>query len=343
MNKKEISYAISEISNRHIQEAKNYSIQNKHFYSDKYYFRQKRFLKKIVTAAVSFAVCFLLLISAIHVQAVYQTLYLFSPKIAQALKPVQMSCEDQGIRMEVISASISENEADIYISMQDLTSDRIDNTIDLFDNYSINRPFSCSATCSRVDYQAATHTATFLIHFSQFDGQKIEGDKITFTVKNFLSKKQTYQDILPVDLSTASLTPESQTEVDIRGYSWSDKAEMPNYNCYLVPFKEEIYTPTDGVSVTAMGFLEQKLRIQVYYENIHETDNHGFVSLIDSKGSHISCESSASFWDSEHSGSYEEYIFSISPDEISNYTLYGEFRTSSLLTKGNWQITFPLK
>ena len=362
MNKKEISYAINEISTRHIQEAKNYSTQTKTvrqkkysvlnklcplkakpIHSADYHSAQKRFIKKAFTLAASFALCLTLLISAVHVQAIYQTLYFFSPQIAQALKPVQMFCEDQGIRMEVLSASISENEADIYISMQDLTADRIDNTIDLFDSYSINRPFSCSVTCNRVDYQAATRTATFLIHFSQFDGQKIEGNKITFTVSCFLSKKQTYQNTLPIDLSTANLEPKTQTEVEIRGYSWSEEKEMPNYNCYLIPSQEEIYIPTPGVSITAIGFLEQKLRIQVYYENIHETDNHGFVTLINSEGNQISCESSVSFWDSNRSGSYEEYIFAISPDEISNYTLYGEFRTSGLLTKGNWQITFPLK
>ncbi len=51
-------------------------------------------------------------------QAAYEILYAVSPKIAQEFKPVRMSSEDNGIKMEV----------------------------------SINRPFSSSATCEMISY-----------------------------------------------------------------------------------------------------------------------------------------------------------------------------------------------
>lgn len=54
-------------------------------------------------------------------------------------------------------------------------------------------------------------------------------------------------------------------------------------------------------------------------------------------------EASVSFWDAEKSGSYEEYIFDVSPDEIINYELHGYFWTCNTLTEGHWQVTFPLK
>ena len=81
-----------------------------------------------------------------------------------------MSCEDDGIKMEVISAYINADKADIYISMQDMTDERIDETTDLFDSYSINRPFSSSATCERMSYDEETKTATFLISITQWGG-----------------------------------------------------------------------------------------------------------------------------------------------------------------------------
>lgn len=48
--------------------------------------------------------------------------------------------EYSGIKMDVVSA-------DIYITMQDLTGNRIDSTTGLNNNYSINHPFGGSASC----------------------------------------------------------------------------------------------------------------------------------------------------------------------------------------------------
>lgn len=337
MNKKEISYAVNHIDARYIQEADLISI-NRHTIQKK-----KSLLKKLVALAACFALCILLLIPATNVQAVYRIMYLISPKFTQALKPVQIACEDQGIRMEVISAYIYENEAKIYISMQDKTGERIDETTDLFDSYSINRPFSSSASCNKVDYDPETHTVTFLIHFTQVEGNKIEGDKITFSVSCFLSKKETYHAKLPIDLSTASLTPQVQTDVKIRGMSWQPEEEQPTYYSYLTPLSNSIYEPTPGVSITAMGFINGKLRIQTHYDNIHETDNHGFLTLKDKDGNKIPSEASVSFWDEQSSGSYDETIFVIEPEELNSCTIYGDFQTCSSITKGNWQVTFPLE
>ena len=44
------------------------------------------------------------------------------------LKPVSMISEDNGIKIEVISAYVESGEAKILISVQDLEEDRIDET-----------------------------------------------------------------------------------------------------------------------------------------------------------------------------------------------------------------------
>lgn len=75
--------------------------------------------------------------------------------------------------MEVVSANVHDNVADIYISMQDLTGDRIDETIDLFDSYYIKPAYDSVGNCKLVDYNDTTKMATFLIRISQFDNQKI--------------------------------------------------------------------------------------------------------------------------------------------------------------------------
>ena len=59
-------------------------------------------------------------------EAVNGWLYQQWPRLATLLMPVNMSCEDQGIRMEVISAVAEGNEVLITYSMQDLEGSRID-------------------------------------------------------------------------------------------------------------------------------------------------------------------------------------------------------------------------
>ncbi len=342
MKREDISHSVGNISIRHIQEAESYPFQN---FSSK----RKRFsTKKIATLVASVALLFILAVpglAAADVQAAYEILYAVSPKIAQGLKPVRMSCEDNGINMEVISANIKGDTAHIYISMQDMTGERIDGTTDLYDSYSINRPFSSSATCERISYDEETNTATFLITITQMGQEKIGGKKITFSVAKFLSKKQEYHDkIMQIDLSTVSLSPKTQSDVNIRGGSSSGNiSEKHEYVDYLTATSEGSFSPVEGVTVTGAGFIDGKLHIQAYYENIFETDNHGYVYLVNANGDEIQSEASVSFWDSERSGSYEEYIFDIAPSEINNYQLYGNFWTCNSLTKGDWQVTFPLE
>jgi len=48
----------------------------------------------------------------------------------------------------------------------------------------------------------------------------------------------------------------------------------------------------------------------------------------------------------EHTGKrvdYEEFVFDVSPEELENYTLHGDFYTASELIEGDWRITFPLE
>lgn len=368
MNQKEISNAISNINAKYIQEAGNYSIRNKHI------LKKKNSVKKVLTWAAAFAICWMLLTQATNVQAVYQILYVISPEITQALKPVRMSCDDQGIRMEVLSASIHGNEAEVYISMQDLIGDRIDDTIDLIDSYRINCPFFNQASCHKISYDPNTDTATFLIHVTELDGEKsggkkIVGDKITFTVRSFLSHKQEYHAEIPLDLSTANLEPPIQSNVNFRGYggyiekilddndpfaassernsltmeeNLAMEEKLPTLD-YLVPSSDGIYVPVSGITITAIGFIDNRLHIQTYYENILETDNHGVLSLVDMDGKKVSAEVSISFWDSERCGSYDETVFLITPDEVGNYRLYGDFWAYNSLVNGNWQVTFPLE
>ena len=164
--------AIGEIDENKIRDAKMFTTKGK-----------KRSFKRIIATAATIVLCLTTSVSvlAATVTPVYLMLYQVSPSLAQMLKPVQLSCEDNGIKMELVSAAVYKNEAAIYISLQDMTDqNRIDKSTDLFDSYHINRDFDSTATCSMVSFDEETGIATFLIKISQWNDKKIGGDKITF-------------------------------------------------------------------------------------------------------------------------------------------------------------------
>lgn len=287
---------------------------------------------------------------AASIPAFYSILYAISPATAQFFKPVQLSCEDDGIRMEVVAVYIHEDTADIYISMQDLEGTRFDETIDLFDSYQINTPFGCTGHCELSSYDLDTQTATFLITIEQWNEQNIIGEKLTFLIREFLSNKKSYKGIIDdVSLDTIEVSSSTQT-VQPQGLSGDDLFDeytASNARGELAVLKPvgNISSPINGVTLTGVGYVDGQLHVQVYYDNIHKTDNHGSIALLNNEtGKTILCNGSIAFFDDVRKGSYEDYIFTaVSADTLGDYELYGDFVTSSGSVEGNWSVTFPLE
>ena len=307
------------------------------------------------TAAAACILCAVMYLSipvlAAHVEPVYQLMYLLSPQVAQHFIPVQRACEDQGIRMEVESACIYEDTAQIYITMEDLTGDRIDETTDLYDSYYINYPFDAVETCSFEGYEKATRKASFLITLQKMPGDQnshtMLGDKITFSVREFLSQKKHYDHILiPVDLSTIP-TDSLVQSVEVSGFSSSSEAysAMENTASALVPGAPMEEFPIEGISLTAIGCVDDMLHVQLAVEHPLENDNHGYVWLTDTDGVQLDAAYTIHFWDAEEGKdiTYQELVFPIPPEGLSGFSLYGYFTISGLKTEGNWRVTFPLE
>lgn len=309
--------------------------------------RPRRLRPLIALAAV--LVCLALTVPAFAMPALaadpngYALLYSISPAAAQFFKPVNRSDEDNGIRLTVDSVYLHSDTVEIYVSLQDLTGDRLDETTDLFDSYRINRGFDCSATCSLAGYDAQTRTARFLISITSFDGQDIEGDKLTFSLNRLLTgKTETEGAVTGLDLAAAQAEPATQ-QVEWRGGSGiaaEAGGSTAETRTALVP-TGTLAAPAPGVAITAVGYVDGLLHIQVLYENIHETDNHGQLWL-ENGAEKLECLGSLSFFDENESDSFEEYVFDVSPVQLADCTLYGSFVTADTLIEGGWEITFPL-
>ena len=81
----------------------------------------KKVILSLIAALIAFSALGITSFAKAYNASLDEVLYYAFPSVAQSLKPVNLSCEDNGIKMEVISADIKDNEAYIYVSMQDIT------------------------------------------------------------------------------------------------------------------------------------------------------------------------------------------------------------------------------
>lgn len=316
----------------------------------------RRYIKPIFAVAAS--ACLVMSLptaTALGYDTPYNILYTLSPRIAQTFKPVEESCKDKGIKMEVISSTVEGSKSSFLISLQ---GDKIDETADLFDSYYINCPFDSTCNVSFSEFDESTKTAYFLINIETMHGEPIKKDKITFGIKELLLNKHEYSgEISDIDLknvpknpATKVLSTKSADSLYRGGSGYMLDKSITEYT--ILADKEDLFSPTKGATITAVGYVGNALHIQTHYEDIGHTDNHGSISLVDENGNIYDDKKTTvvSFWDSSYKnhdeqlsnrhGSYDETIIEIPYDELENYNLYGKFITSDGYVSGDWQVTF---
>jgi len=350
MNHNNIENAITNIDSKYVMEALDY--KNKQHHNNSGYF------KTIGKVAACFAVVCILSVSGTFVAAAagnenaFQVVYEMFPDIAMNLVTINESCEDNGIKMSVEGINIEGDTADVYISLQDVSGNRIDETTDLFDSYDIRTGEDYQgdrmAGCSFVNYDEESKKATFLLSITNMQGTPMSNDKVTFLLSKILTnKKEMSRELTEITNVNEVEKTRDVSDVNLRGFA-SNGSDIEEFSNFYDKYGKDIlcedenirFSPVDGATVTAYGFVNGKLHIQVYYEDILQYDNHGFITLVN-EDSTIYPES-IDFWDEEGIGSYSEYIFDITPEEMENYKVYGEFITCDTLIEGDWSVTFSL-
>ena len=272
-------------------------------------------------------------------------LYEVSPALAQFLKPVNLSCEDNGIRLEVESAAVEGDTAQVYLTLRDLIGNRIDETVDLNDSARIREAYDSINNCRLVEYDPETKTARFLLTSTNMNGADITGSKITFAASSFLSRKTKYEDVaIPMDWDALPQESPSMEAYYAGGSSEAQPEGESQMVRVLQPGEPREWT-VKGIDLTGVGFVDGKLHLQTIVENNVQKDNHGYFWLEDGEGNRVEDAYSTGFYLDEHyeTTSRTDFVFDISREELKNYTLHGCFWTSGLYTEGDWEVTFPVE
>lgn len=309
--------------------------------------RRRHTARWISVLAAALALCVVLAVTAAaYTDVGYAILYDFSPAAAQALKPVNESCEANGVRLEVTDAGIDGGSAWFRIAMTDLEGDLFDGSIDLCDSYHINRFFDSAGTCCRESYDEDTHTATFLAQLSTMDGSAIKPGKVTFAVREFSGHTEIWdRPIAGVDLTTVE---EAAETVRREGFAMNiDSGELyhPEIDC-LIPSEEPLEI-CPGAAITGIGWVDGQLHVQTRNKMFSAS---GIVYLTDTpeKSMNPDCildAVRANFYGEDQSDgyAYEEFIFDVTPEQARSLTLKGHFYLMDEPTEGPWEVTFKLK
>lgn len=274
---------------------------------------------------------------AASVPAINELLYLIAPEAAMHFRPVNLSCEDNGVTVELMAVHVYGSSAQMYISV---TGDMIDETVDLFDSYKLDTPEFAITRCELEAYLPESKTAVFFIDYFHEDGSPIEGQKLTFSLEELLTNKQGYE----ADLSY--LLPDTQEEAPsfkpqrITGWSGRDGAQPEQLNpSGLVLAPADKPSPiVDGTSLSSIGYVDSTLRVQLRFEDAAENDNdsQSFIWFETPDGRIIADTSTLLFWDGDDC--LHEYIYTGIPEDA---MLKGYFTTCDTIS-GDWSITFPL-
>ena len=303
---------------------------------------------------------------AANVPIIYDLMYLVSPSIAQHFMPIQKTDENNGIKMEVVSAKIEDEEVQIYMTLQDLAENRIDETADLNDSYSLNTAFECSVGhCQNIGYNDKTKKTTFMITLKDIENKKINNEKLTFRLNNFISHKDIWENIhLPINFKDNKVLETTE----IKQFTGFSSTEEKYYNLGIDKIDHTVISPkykidfgVTDMKITGIGIINDKLHIQVSAKNNLKLDNHGEIYLKNKITNEIkSCNYKVSFILGEKENEYEystdyfssdnknridftEYVYDVSAEELENYDFYGDFISGQENIKGEWQVTFPIE
>lgn len=301
---------------------------------------------------------------AAGVENVNALLYRIWPEAARALRPLDVAAETDGIRLEMISATLNEEHLLITWSLTDVENDRI------------NEGTACNATILFRDGDGAA--AGRLLSCDPENRQAVFACYLEYAhlperVREELMKESPHLENHLDLIVTGFMNTDSQT-VNLGRAGNAKVAEgvpVPEGLFSGVPEGEFVLDPggspermlAEGVLLSGTGWVDGKLHVQLHLlpEAFVEESNGEIVSFAEGirsriylrgeDGREIGISNNNPYgapktaWPDEHGGLWMEMIFEVNPEEAEEYEIIGEFTDlrANLETKEEyeWRVTFP--
>lgn len=219
-------------------------------------------------------VCFLLVATATAaaVPAIWQALTCNLGPFAPYAQTIQgASCQDQGIKVQILSALADDLEGRFYLSVQDVEGDRLNEHLTLEGklNIGIEVPkdgsvsvFSRENMFDLISYDPESKTALFSADTLYFEDARPSGDaQLSFT--GMTTRKAAMEKVVPLaSVPGGELKSLPMGETDQTIYSPSDVTNL-GYTDAVLPAKQVVLAPeqnpmplegTEDIWISSMGF-----------------------------------------------------------------------------------------
>lgn len=286
-------------------------------------------------------------------------------KIAQLLQPIELVSESSGIRMEVVAAMNDDSNAIAYITLQDMTGDRLAGVIDLYQYGMSETGMSYTPTAL---YDEETRTAT--LRMFSYRGKNLNEKKVTLSLQSFLTGRKEWESVdigFPLDTVQVAERTVWLENLGLGGGGNFDEIII-NGGLEILPL-DEMYIPIPGVDfayISNIGLIDGRLHIQIHWTekgNVPANlDDHGYVWLVGNDGQPLLGDGSDVSVDfcvdaqgvmrntvygadgllRDGGTAYQEEVFVVDSN-LENYTLQGYFCTNKAYITGDWSVTFQLQ
>ena len=317
---------------------------------------------------------------AAGLEEVNELLYRFWPEAARALRPVNLSAEQGGIRMDVISATMNNERLLITYSLTDLEGNRLNDNTKCSTDLDIPDPVDEYYGYDRlISYDPEKRQALFgsFLRYRDFASDISDDNTITLMLTGITVSESYSRELLSLmDGQEYKVDPvPCPKELFTTGIVVLDEGaekgqqEHPNV---LNPENSLGIPVIDGIELSGIGWVDGMLHIQLHIPDYLSSANTKHtsseyarymwnISLLatDPDGS----QSSVTWLDEPLSGLLKESrffydelnwrdgdelwiekIFPVSPDDMDHYTVKGDFEARDRyleLSQYEWRVSFP--
>lgn len=281
------------------------------------------------------------------------------PGLLEELKPVNLNCEKEGIRAEVIYALIKDQKLYVVYSLQDLEGDRIKDNLN---TYYLDNLGGTGLYSMRLDWdETEEHKATFLKVYDIPEPVQPDG-KLVVNLIGLMTEEYTTVDLLPLLKKYGKTVEGVDKPEDIRAETWDwpatsfdnvDLSKYPTILDYIQPLDETLCGP---VSLTGIGWIDNKLHVQIH--NPDETTctmgNTTYPSWMGSPRLAITEGEESKTpkydilsWGAFSNGQtawkkYAEYVWEITPDDMDHLELKADISHFQKISDATWEIEIPI-
>lgn len=262
-----------------------------------------------------------------------------------------LSVISEDIEIKPIAVINDDDMMIIYLTIQDLVGDRINETLKVEEYFVEGGAIN---NCQLIDYDKESKVG--IIQLTAQGGEKLNNTKVSLGIRSLVTSRKELEQI-PIQVNLNEVSNKSDDTMWMHrqetsggggtGEMWEVLEDMGRIKI-LKPHQMKIDIPEmNGVAITNMGFVDNRLHIQTKWEK-NDKDRHGYFYLVNQEGEKIQVKENNfdvvldDDYEVDFGGTHMEYILDIDKEEIKGTQLMGYFAENGEVINGEWNLEIDL-